>query len=63
MLWQNECRQHRPIAEPSIAWPTRGNHKLRYRGIARIDLWLHLRTAAINLRRLITLSLDRTGNT
>jgi hypothetical protein len=51
------------MAEPSIAWPTRGNHKLRYRGIARIDLWLHLRTAAINLRRLITLSLDRTGNT
>ena len=51
------------MVERSIAWLTRGNRKLRYRGVAKNDLWLHHRTAAINLRRLITLGLDRTGNT
>jgi hypothetical protein len=61
--WQNEYRQHRPMVERSIAWLTRGNRKVRYRGVTKNDHWLHHRTAALNLRRLITLGLDRTGNT
>jgi hypothetical protein len=60
--WQNEYRQHRPMVERSIAWLTRGNRKVRYRGVAKNDHWLHHRAAAINLQRLITLGLDRTGN-
>ena len=59
--WQNEYRQHRPMVERSIAWLVRGNRRLRYRGVAKNDHWLHHRAAAINLRRLITLGLDHTG--
>lgn len=47
-------RQHRPMVERSIAWLTRGNRRLRYRGVANNDLWLHHRAAAVNLKRLIT---------
>jgi IS5 family transposase len=61
--WLNEYRQHRPMVERSIAWLTRGNRKVRYRGVIKNDHWLHHRAAAINLRRLITLGLDRCGNT
>ncbi len=61
--WQNEYRQHRPMVERSIAWLARGNRKVRYRGVAKNDHWLHHRVAAINLRRLITLGLDYTGTT
>ena len=61
--WQNEYRQHRPMVERSIAWLTRGNRKVRYRGVAKNDRWLHHRTAALNLRRLITLGLNHTGTT
>jgi hypothetical protein len=42
-------------------WIVRGNRKLRYRGTAKNDSWLHHRVAAINLRRLITLGLTHTG--
>jgi IS5 family transposase len=59
--WQAEYRQHRPMVERSIAWLTRGNRKVRYRGVAKNDQWLHHRTAALNLRRLITLGLEHTG--
>jgi IS5 family transposase len=59
--WQNEYRQHRPMVERSIAWLTRGNRKVRYRGVVKNDHWLHHRAAAINLRRLITLGLEYTG--
>jgi IS5 family transposase len=59
--WLNEYRRYRPMVERSIAWLVRGNRRLRYRGIARNDHWLHHRAAAINLRRLITLGLDHTG--
>jgi hypothetical protein len=38
-----------------IAWLTRGNRKLRYRGVAENHAWLHLRVAAINLRRMLAL--------
>jgi hypothetical protein len=59
--FQEVYRQHRPMVERSIAWIVRGNRKLRYRGTAKNDSWLHHRVAAINLRRLITLGLDHTG--
>jgi IS5 family transposase len=61
--WQNEYRQHRPMVERSIAWLARGNRKVRYRGVAKNDRWLHHRAAAINLRRLITMGLGHTGTT
>jgi len=61
MDWLKEYRQHRPMVERSIAWLTRGDRKVRYRGVAKNDRWLHNRAAAINLRRLITLGLDRNG--
>lgn len=61
--WLNEYRQHRPMVERSIAWLTRGNRRVRYRGVAKNDHWLHHRTAALNLRRLITLGLDHNGTT
>ncbi|MFG1615397.1 IS1182 family transposase [Nonomuraea wenchangensis] len=53
-------RQHRPMVERSIAWlvgADGGARRLRYRGVLRNDLWLHLRAAALNLRRLINLGL------
>jgi hypothetical protein len=59
--FQTIYRQHRPMVEHSITWLTRGNRKLRYRGVAKNDHWLHHRTAALNLRRLITLGLDHDG--
>jgi IS5 family transposase len=61
--WLNEYRQYRPMVERSIAWLTRGNRKVRYRGVTKNDHWLHHRTAALNLRRLITLGLDHDGTT
>jgi len=60
---QAEYRQHRPMVERSIAWLTRGNRKLRYRGVTKNDRWLHHRAAALNLRRLITMGLTHTGAT
>ena len=51
------------MVERSIAWLTRGNRKLRYRGVTKNDHWLHHRAAALNLRRLITLGLTCTGTT
>jgi len=54
-------RQHRPMVERSLAWLTRGNRKLRYRGTAKNNAWLHLRASAINLRRLTTLGLHHTN--
>lgn len=61
--WQDEYRQHRPMVERSIAWLTRGNRKVRYRGVTKNDQWLHHRAAALNLRRLINLGLTNTGST
>jgi len=61
--WIKEYRQHRPMVERSIAWLTRGNRKVRYRGVAKNDHWLHHRSAALNLRRLIAMGLTHTGTT
>ena len=55
--FQGPYRQHRPMVERSIAWLTRGNRRLRYRGVTKNNNWLHNRAAAINLRRLLTLGL------
>lgn len=59
--FQARYRQHRPMVERSLAWITRGNRWLRYRGTAKNDAWLHLRVGAINLRRLLNLGLRRAG--
>jgi hypothetical protein len=58
--FQADYRRHRPMVERSIAWLTRGNRRVPYRGVLKNDAWLHLRTAAINLRRLLTLGLTGT---
>ncbi len=58
--WQASYRQHRPMVERSIAWLVAGgNRKVRYRGTAKNNAWLHTRTAALNLRRLLNLGLVR----
>lgn len=55
-------RRHRPMVERSIAWLVADGHRrVRCRGIARNQLGLSLRVAAINLRRLVNLGLDRRG--
>jgi hypothetical protein len=61
--WQHQYRRHRPMVERSIAWLTRGNRKVRYRGVLKNDHWLHHRSAALNLRRLLAMGLTRTGTT
>jgi hypothetical protein len=55
--FQAAYRRHRPMVERSIAWLTRGARRVPYRGVPNNDAWLHLRAAAINLRRLLTLGL------
>ena len=56
--WQAPYRQHRPMVERSIAWLVAGgNRKVRYRGVVKNNAWLHTRTAALNLRRLLNLGL------
>ena len=52
-------RRHRPMVERSIAWLTRGNRRLRFRGTRLNNLWLSHRAAALNLRRLLNLGLHR----
>jgi Transposase DDE domain/Transposase domain (DUF772) len=61
--WQAEYRHHRPMVERSIAWLTRNNRKVRYRGVAKNDHWLQHRSAALNLRRLLAMGLIRSGTT
>lgn len=52
-------RHHRPMVERSIAWLTRGNRRLRFRGTRLNNLWLSHRAAALNLRRLLVMGLHR----
>ncbi len=53
-------RAKRPMVERTIAWFTaRGHRKVRYRGTERNQFWVHTRSAAINLRRLVALGLHR----
>ena len=51
------------MVERSLAWLTRGNRRVPYRGVAKNDAWLHLRVAAIDLRRLLNLGLTGTDGT
>jgi IS5 family transposase len=54
-----DYRRHRPMVERSIAWlVTKGNRRVRYRGLQRNQHGLAARVAAINLRRLVNLGLD-----
>jgi transposase len=67
--WRDEelratYRQHRPMAERSIAWlVAKGNRRLRYRGVERNEAWLNRRVAALNLRGLVVLGLTRSEGT
>jgi hypothetical protein len=61
--FQEVYRRHRPMVERSIAWLTRGNRRVRYRGVKKNDHWLHHRIAALNLRRLLVLGLTRSNGT
>jgi hypothetical protein len=61
--FQTVYRQHRPMVERSIAWLTRGNRRVRYRGVRTNDHWLHHRVAGLNLRRLLALGLARINGT
>ena len=51
------------MVERSIAWLTRGNRRVPYRGIAKNNTWLHHRVAALNLRRLLALGLTHQNGT
>ena len=55
--FQAVYRRHRPMVERSIAWLTRGNRRVPYRGVTKNNAWLHHRIAALNLRRLLNLGL------
>ena len=48
-----------PRVERAIAWLTRGNRRVPYRGVIKNNDWLHHRLAGLNLRRLLTLGLNR----
>jgi len=55
-------RRHRPMVERSIAWLVADGHRrVRFRGVARNQLGLSLRVAAVNLRRLVNLGLHHRG--
>jgi hypothetical protein len=59
-------RRHRPNVERVISQiATQGGRriKLRYIGVAKNDLWLHMRCAALNLRRMLNLGLVRQDGT
>jgi len=57
--FQAAYRRWRPMVERPIAWlVAKGHRRVRYRGLARNQLGLSLRVAAINLRRLVTMALD-----
>ena len=61
--FQASYRRHRPMVERGISWLVAGgNRRLRYRGVRRNDQWLRHRLAGLNLRRLATLGLTRTGS-
>ena len=57
LAFQHTYRAKRPLVERSIAWLTRGNRRVPYRGVAKNNAWLHHRVAALNLRRLLGLGL------
>lgn len=59
--FQRTYTQWRPLVERSLAWLVRrGHRRVAYRGVERNRIWLGHRAAAVNLRRLINLGLERT---
>jgi IS5 family transposase len=55
----DDYRRWRPMVERSISWLVGTRHRrVRYRGIDRNQAGLHVRVAAINLRRIINLGLN-----
>jgi hypothetical protein len=53
-------RRWRPMVERSIAWLVAdGCRRVPYHGIQRNHMWLSVRVAALNLRRLLILGLAR----
>ena len=61
--FQAVYRRHRPMVERSIAWLTRGNRRVPYRGVEKNNTWLHHRTAALTLRRRLTMGLHHDSGT
>jgi hypothetical protein len=58
--FQDSYRRWRPMVERSIAWLVAdGCRRVPYRGIQRNHVWLSVRVAALNLRRLLALGLTR----
>jgi Transposase DDE domain len=58
--FQHSYRRWQPMVERSIAWLVAdGCRRVPYHGIQRNDLWCSVRVAAVNLRRLLVLGLDR----
>jgi len=60
--FHDSYRRWRPMVERSIAWLVAdGCRRVPYRGIERNQVWLSVRVAALNLRRLLALGLARRG--
>ena len=60
----DDYRRWRPMVERSIAWlVAKDNRRVHYRGVQRNQHALTTRVAAINLRRLVNLGLDRHDST
>ena len=58
--FQDSYRRWRPMVERSIAWLVAdGCRRVPYHGIERNHVWLSVRVAALNLRRLLVLGLTR----
>jgi len=58
--FQDSYRRWRPMVERSIAWLVAdGCRRVPYLGIERNHVWLSVRVAALNLRRLLVLGLTR----
>ena len=58
--FQDSYRRWRPMVERSIAWLVAdGCRRVPYHGIERNHVWLSVRVAALNLRRLLILGLAR----
>ena len=59
--FQHDYRQHRPMAERSIAWLVRRARRCPYLGTTKNRHWLRTRAAAVNLARLASLGLHHNG--
>lgn len=53
----DDYRRWRPMVERSLAWLVRPGRRVAFRGVARNQIWLAHRAAAVNLQRLINLGL------